>query len=306
MRIDLTIPARINLLGNPSDANEGDFATISAAVNVRAGARLEPAEGLVLESSQRAETDPPPIRLEFRRADHPLAYTGQLDLLKGAFNRLYHHSAEFRARFAEAGVRVVTWTDVPLQSGLGGSSLFVLLALAGFREFYNLDRRTHNDYVLAELAQRVESRELGMTCGFADRYVPLFGGIAYIDYRGKLHQRDIGEEPYATYERLDSWVDALPLVLISTGVVRDSGDVHGKMRPRYLQEHRDWVSRGGEMPPMVRFMDGAWRTAWRGKAALLAGDWTALGALMNENHRLVDEMMTYCGFADGADRQTTC
>ena len=27
----LKIPARINILGNPSDANEGDFATISAA-----------------------------------------------------------------------------------------------------------------------------------------------------------------------------------------------------------------------------------------------------------------------------------
>ena len=51
---------------------------------------------------------------------------------------------------------------------------------------------------------------------------------------------------------------------------------------------------------MVRFMSGAWQTAWRGKIALLAGDWSALGAQMNENHRLVDEMMVYCGFPDGA------
>ena len=31
MRYRLTVPARINLLGNPGDANEGDFATMVAS-----------------------------------------------------------------------------------------------------------------------------------------------------------------------------------------------------------------------------------------------------------------------------------
>jgi mevalonate kinase len=47
-------------------------------------------------------------------------------------------------------------------------------------------------------------------------------------------------------------------------------------------------------------MSAAWETAWRGKIALLEGDLETFGALMNENHRLVDEMMTSCGFHDGA------
>jgi mevalonate kinase len=72
------------------------------------------------------------------------------------------------------------------------------------------------------------------------------------------------------------------------------------MRPRYLQEHRDWNENGGEMPPMVRFMVGAWETAWQGKQALLRGDLMTFGALMNRNHQLVDAMMQYCGFAGGA------
>ena len=287
-------------MGNPSDALEGDFATITVAIDLRAGARLEPASGLILESTQRADADPPPIRIEFSRTEYPLAYDGRLDLLKGAFNRLHRYSAEFHSKFAQRGVRMAVWTDVPGQSGLGGSSLFVLLALAGFREFYALDRRTHNDYVLAELTQRVEAKELGITCGYADRYGPLFGGVAYLDYHGKLHQREIGEEPYVTYERLDEWVDALPLVVLSTGLARDSGDVHGRMRPRYLEEYDWWIEHGGKMPPTVRIMNDVWRTAWRGKLALLAGDWEAFGALMNENHRLVNELMTYCGFDQGA------
>ena len=95
-------------------------------------------------------------------------------------------------------------------------------------------------------------------------------------------------------------MEDLPLVAISTGIERDSGDVHGRMRPRYLEEHDAWQNTGGEMPPMVRLMSGAWETAWRGKIALLAGDWETFGALMNENHRLVNEMMAYCCFGDGA------
>jgi len=301
MPYKLTIPARINILGNPSDANEGDFATISSAVDVYAGAVVEAAHGLVLEALESTNGDRTTTgRLEFRQADIPLPYDGQIDLLKGAVNQLHSFSAEFRVKFAQRGVRLATWTDVPRQSGLGGSSLFVLLALAGLRVFYDLDRYTHNDYLLAELTQRVEAKELGITCGFADRYVPLFGGIAYLDYRGKLHHRQARQEPYVTYERLDPWVDDVPLVAISTGIVRDSGDVHSRMRPRYLEEHDDWVKRGGDPPPMVQFMAGAWETAWHGKIALLERDWLTFGALMNQNHHLVNEMMAYCGFADGA------
>jgi galactokinase/mevalonate kinase-like predicted kinase len=301
MPYKLTVPARINILGNPADANEGDFATISAAVDVRAGAFIEPAGDLVLESLQRKNGGwTTSQRAHFQPGQLPLAYNGELDLLKGAVNRLYQYSAEFRVKCEQRGVRIATWTDVPRQSGLAGSSLFILLTLAGLRKFYDLDSHTHNDYVIAELTQRVEAQELGITCGFADRYVPLFGGIAYLDYRGKLHQRDICQEPYTTYERLDAWVEDLPLVTISTGLERDSGDVHSRMRPRYIQEHDRWAAQGGEKPPMVRFMSSAWETAWRGKIALLEGDWDTLGALMNENHRLVDEMMAYCGFTDGA------
>jgi galactokinase/mevalonate kinase-like predicted kinase len=294
------VPARINLLGNPGDANEGDYATISAAIDVRAGVSLESADGLVLEFVPSEAGGTPETRVTAGTDDYPLPYGDRTDLVKGACNRLHAFSAEFRSKHAAQGVRIATWTDVPYQSGLGGSSLFVLLALAGLREFYDLDRQLHNDYVVAELAQRVEAEELGITCGFADRYVPLFGGIAYIDYRGKLEQREIGEEPFATYERLDPIVQGLPLVMASTGLERDSGDVHGTMRPRYLDEHRRWQNNGGEQPPMVRLMSGAWETAWRGKTALLRGDLARVGMLMNENHRLVDEMMSYCGFEDGA------
>jgi galactokinase len=294
--IRLSLPARVNILGNPSDGNEGDFATISAAVELRARAVIERADGIHFEQPGEAEPE------NCTCTSLPLVYNGQHNLLKGAVNRLYAFSAEFREKLIAHGFRLRVASEVPRQSGLGGSSLFVLLALAGLRELYQLDRRVHNNYLLSELTQRVEARDLGIACGYADRYVPLFGGLAYLDYRGKLLQHDVNDEPYTTYERLDSYVEIPRLVAAMTGVQHDSGDIHGRMRPRYLAEYAEWQASGGcgELPPMVRFMSGAYETAWRGKIALLKGDLQTFGRLMNRNHQLVDEMMLYCGFEDGA------
>ena len=301
MPYQLKIPARINVLGNPSDANEGDFATISAAVNLFAYATIEEADNIDLEQVEKCGEDITSRTCQsFPYSQIPLPYDSSLNLIKGAINRLWKYSPEFQEKLRKKGFKISTWTDVPRQSGLGGSTLFVLLTLCGLRLQYDLDPLFHNDYVLGELTQHVEALELGIHCGFADRYVPLFGGIGYLDYRGKLHQKPLHEEPYVTYERLDPWVDEFNLVAISSGIPHDSGDVHGQMRPRYIEEYDAWIGKGGDPPPMVRFMSGAWETAWRGKIALLQKDWDTFGNLMNSNHTLVDEMMTYCGFIDGA------
>ena len=301
MSYQLKIPARINILGNPSDANEGDFATISMATDLFAYAHIEPAGHIRLEQLEKSETGwEMLLSQEYAIADLPLPYDDQLDLVKAAVNRLWLYSPEFRRKLNRHGFKLKTWTEVPRQSGLGGSTLFVLLTLGALRTLYNLDPLTLNDYVLSELTQRAEALELGIACGFADRYVPLFGGIAYLDYRGKLLQKPLGEEPFVTYERLDSWVEQIPLVAVSSGIPHNSGDVHGCMRPRYIEESEAWTGNGSPPPPMVQFMSGAYETAWRGKIALLHRDWSRFGALMNENHRWVDQMMNYCGFEEGA------
>ncbi len=295
MPIKLDIPGRINILGNPGDANEGDFGVLSAAVEIRAHAVIQQAEEIVLE-----QTDPGYKPVLFNKKEFPLAYDGKYNLQKGAINRLLAFSPEFSAKIEKYGFHLQIHSDVPRQSGLGGSSLIVLLTLAGLRELYDLDRQKHNDYLLSELAQRVEAKELGIAAGYADRYVPLFGGLAYVDYRSKLKQTEIRGEPFATYERLDDLAPKLRFAAISTGIKHESGDVHGRLRPQYLAEYDNWSLNKGEMPPMVKFMSAAWECGWKGKIALLENDLAAVGQLMNKNHQLVNEMMEYCGFKDGA------
>lgn len=301
MRYRLTIPARINIIGNPTDANEGDYATISCAIDLRAWAEIEARSTIILQMETRQGEFPNGIIHEtYSLTQKPLPYTGNLDLIKGAVNGLMKHSPEFSGKWDQHGFMITIGSDVPRQSGLGGSSLVVLLTLASLRALYNLNCSKLNDYVLAEIAQRVESRELGITCGFADRYVPLFGGLAYLDYRGKLYHEPLNEEPYVTYERLEQYAAGLPLVMAFSGIEHDSGNVHERMRPHYIQAYQNWQMRGGSPPEIVNLMIKTWETAWRGKIALLEGDLLQFGRLMNKNHACVHQMMIICGFEAGA------
>lgn len=296
--LKVKLPGRINVLGNPSDGNEGAHQTISAAINLWGGVEVDSGPELLLGMSP-AEGMAPPLMLtapDFERLDYGQGF----DLQVAAVRKLWEYSEEFRAKARPPFPRLRFWTEIPRQSGLGGSTVLVLLTLVALARYYRLHRKYHNEYVLGELAQRAEEKELGITCGFADRYVPLFGDLAYIDYRGKLFHAPIKAEPYCSYERLGRWVDEFPLVMCSTGVQHDSGDVHRPMRARYLEEYGQFRGDYASAPPLVRIMKAVGDTAWQGKIALLEGDLVRFGELMNENHRLVDEMMRHCGYTAGA------
>ena len=129
MHYELIIPARVNILGNPADANEGAHATISAAIDTYAGATVEPRADVLFEAA--AHEGETLVRQAFA-GPPPYPYDGTLDLLKGAVNRLYAYSPQFRQRLAErGGVRIATWTEVPRHSGLGGSSRAGIARIGG-------------------------------------------------------------------------------------------------------------------------------------------------------------------------------
>ena len=283
--VRVSLPARVNIVGSPTDAVEGAYATISAAVDRRGGAELTPHAALRFERSDGGMAEFPPGRI-----DDPRGFLVEA----AAVNALLSHVPELAARLSRQGVSIRTWTSVPASSGMAGSSVLVLAVLAGLREIYDLDRRRYNDYILAEIAQRAEELEMGVVCGFADRYTPILGDIAYLSYHGKLHHAPLGEEPLVTYEKLGDLIHPFQLVVATTGVERNSGSVHAPMRKRYLEE------RGHGAGPMLDLARRLGETAWRGKLALLAGDLSAFGRQIDRNQDLVDEMMRLCGYESGA------
>ena len=128
MRYHLKIPARINILGNPSDANEGDFATISAAVDLFAYASIENFNEIVIEQMENNRNGKNLLsRQEFQSSQIPLPYDGKLDLVKGAINRLWKYSPEFREKINGSGFKISPWTVLPSAINFCSIVLSILL-----------------------------------------------------------------------------------------------------------------------------------------------------------------------------------
>jgi galactokinase/mevalonate kinase-like predicted kinase len=169
-------------------------------------------------------------------------------------------------------------TDVPMQAGLAGSTAIIATITGALLAHlkYSLNR-----YQTAELVRRVEDEYMGTVCGFQDQYMTVFGGLNYLDFRGKNSaERQNAASPFATVEPLQAYVGQLPIVLAHTGVKRHSGVVHKSLRDRWLEGDPEAIDGFNRIEHLARL----------GKKALLVGDWTALGELMTENHAIVRDL----------------
>ncbi|MDX1649368.1 MAG: galactokinase family protein, partial [Myxococcota bacterium] len=190
-------PARANLIGNPSDQYGG--ATLACALPLRARVRLAPgdAEGCAVDVAGARTT---------LRTEADLALRGdRFDLVR----------AVLAARGGSPPpLRLALRTDVPRQSGVAGSTALVVAML---RALAQRDGELLHPWALAERAREVELRHLGVQCGFVDPYTCAFGGLRYVDLRGKAADADPGKAPLATVEDLAPFVPRLPFVLAFTG-----------------------------------------------------------------------------------------
>ena len=249
-------PARANLIGNPSDQYGG--CTLACSVPLRARVELRPAEGT------RLATEGEEIRIE-KRAD--LALCGDLfDVARAVLASLPGPLP---------GARIAYASEVPLGSGLAGSSALVvalLRALLAWRE-----DEAGPPQLLAERAREIERIGLGVTCGYVDQYLAVFGGCQYVDFRGKTPEGSYASEPFASVEPIEG---PLPFVLAFTGRRHSSDSVHRPIRARWL---------AGEAPVRAAIERMA-AIGLAGKRALLARDFAELGRLMNENHALVRDI----------------
>ncbi len=178
------------------------------------------------------------------------------------------------ARFPVEPCRVEWGSDVPESSGLAGSTALLAATLAcilGARgeppDLSTEEGRAR----FAELVRDVELNEAGVVCGYQDAYMAVFGGLQRLDFAGK-HPIVSGPPAGVTPVRAE-----LPFLLITTGVKRLSGSVHGPMRERWLRGDRE----------VVEAMERIAQIGREGAEALAAGDWDALAPLMSENQRIV-------------------
>jgi galactokinase/mevalonate kinase-like predicted kinase len=252
-RVVVTAPARVNLIGNPSDLYGG--AVLGCAVPCRARVEMRDAP-----------------RLELVTEGATLVISSRTDLcLQG--DRFDIARAALAAQPELPQARIVYDSEIPFGSGLAGSTALLaalLRALAAWRD------EASSPYELAERSRQTERELLGVACGWVDHYLCVFGGLRYVDLRAKHGDKAAPGEPFATVEDLAPHVARLPFVLAFTGVSHHSGSVHAPIRARWER---------GELE-VVRAYERVATIAREGKTALLRAEWSRFGALMNENHAI--------------------
>ena len=245
-------PGRVGIVGNPTDMYGGSV--ISCSTVERADVRIKPADRLVLDAG--------PERLVVESSDDLVPREDIFDIARAAL-----------AGTGSADLPVhVSWsTDIPFRAGLSGSTALLVSMVAGLLAFRGIRQ---GSYHMAELVRTIEYRNLTF-CGYQDAYMCTFGGLHYMDFRGKEFHLEYGTDPYATMEPI-ALPTALPVVVVITGGQRVSGGVHTPLRERWL---------AGETE-VVEAYDSIARLARDGKKAILENRLDRLGDLMNENQAI--------------------
>lgn len=252
--VHCSAPGRCGIIGNPTDMYGGTV--ISCSIPYRAHALVEPSDKLEISVAGQ--------ELVVRDVDDLTLNGDYFDVTRAVLDYL---------RDADLRCRISYWTDIPVKAGVAGSTALTVAILYALLRFKGMLRHR---YQVAELARHIELNHLRVVCGYQDAYMCTFGGLNYLDFRGKEFYRSASEELFGTVEPLQSYVDELPFVLAHTGVTHSSDAVHKPLRERWLE---------GD-PEVRRGYEEIGRLAREGKRALLAKDWPRLGTLMNQNHAI--------------------
>jgi D-glycero-alpha-D-manno-heptose-7-phosphate kinase len=168
-------PLRIGLAGGGTDVSPySDLyggAILNATVSLSAHASITPIEenAIVVEALDQKK--------ELRYPWAPsLPIDGQLDLLKGVYNRIHRDYG-----LPLTGFKLSTYVDAPAGSGLGTSSTLVVAILGAFVEMLKLPL---GDYEIAHLAFEIEREDLGLAGGKQDQYAATFGGVNFMEFYG--------------------------------------------------------------------------------------------------------------------------
>ena len=167
-------PLRIGLAGGGTDVSPySDLhggAILNATIDMYAHATIVPrSDGkIVLNAMDKREH----ITLD---AQARLPINGELDLLKGVYNRVvkdYNHNAPM-------SFELNTYVDAPPGSGLGSSSTLVVAIVGAFAEWMSLPL---GEYDMAQLAYDIERRDLDFAGGKQDQYAATFGGFNFMEF----------------------------------------------------------------------------------------------------------------------------
>jgi galactokinase/mevalonate kinase-like predicted kinase len=285
-RVVCSAPGRAGIIGNPTDMYGGAVLSCSVDMRARVTVTSAPSTGsprwhtdqggrgsdIVLKTggeqcriASRDDLRPRGDRFDVARA--VLDYLHLPPLASGA------PRARAQGEPLPLQCHLQYESEIPLRSGMAGSTALVVALLHALLVWQGEGAGL---YRLAERARYIELNVLKVVCGYQDAYMCTFGGLSYMDFRGKQFYRQAEAELFATVEPLAAYVSQLPFVLGFTGVQHASSAVHKPIRERWLDGEAAVVEGYQRITELARM----------GKKAIILGDWPLLGRLMNENHAI--------------------
>lgn len=166
-------PLRIGLAGGGTDvspySDEFGGAILNATLSLHAHATIESLNEplIIMESLDKKQ------RQEYAW-NNQLPINGELDLLKGVYNRIQQDHP-----FTMKGFRLSTFVDAPAGSGLGTSSTLVVAITGAFAEMLKLPL---GEYDMAHYAYEIERNDLQLAGGRQDQYAAAFGGFNFMEF----------------------------------------------------------------------------------------------------------------------------
>ncbi|HHV94905.1 MAG TPA: hypothetical protein GXX37_00275 [Clostridiaceae bacterium] len=260
--IKATAPGRASIIGNPTDGYGGTV--ISCSIKNRAEVTIEESEELILVNQFGSTI--------LRWKNDFENKNDYFDIIRSVlrFLKLYNLKAKITVK-----------TNIPVQAGLAGSTAILSATLSAVLAFIKEDV---NKYELAEMNRAIELNYLKCQCGYQDAYMTTFGGLNYLDFRGKEYYKDLYSEQYAVVENISEYVKVLPFVVAHTGIKHHSGNFHKPLRERWLEGDKDVINGYIEIANIAR----------EAKKALIKENWKELAYLMNKNHE-IQNSLAYSG-----------
>lgn len=167
------VPLRIGLAGGGTDvspySDEYGGAILNATISLFAYAQIEPISenAIIIQSIDQQKEQ----RFEWM---NQLPINGDLDLLKGVYNRIQKDYG-----LPLTGFKLTTFVDAPAGSGLGTSSTLAVAIIGAFTEMLRLPL---GDYDIAHYAYEIERKDLQWAGGKQDQYAATFGGVNFMEF----------------------------------------------------------------------------------------------------------------------------
>lgn len=127
-------------------------------------------------------------------------------------------------------LKVSTYCDAPIGSGLGSSSTIVVSLVSAFCNLLDL---SFDDYQLAKLAFYIERKLCGLKGGSQDQYAAAFGGVNFMEFCKDNH---VIVSSLRIKERILCEFES-SLILYFSGISRESADIISQ-QSRCLEEKK--------------------------------------------------------------------